>query len=80
LKTGPQLIGEATAQAIMLALRIRDTQFRRATPPRMHMRIHDRADGPNGRTSIHMLVRSVNKGFRCALPESPHLQASRTVR
>lgn len=64
MKTGSQLIGEATAQALMLALRIRDTQFRRATPPRMHKHIHDRHDGPDGKNpTIHMLVRSCNSGF-----------------
>ena len=74
MKTGAQLVGEATAQALLTAMRIRDAQFRHATPPRQHMRLHDRRDGPAGRNpTIHMLVRSVNKGYCCELSETPHI-------
>ena len=38
-------------------------RFKQGTPPKRHRHVHDRADGPNSRTSLHMLRRSVNMGY-----------------
>lgn len=60
------------AQFAALMQRIQAAQFRHGTPARAKMHVHDRADGPNSRTSIHMLVRACNAGYKCMLPENPH--------
>ena len=69
------LMTVASAFAQMLAMKIRNAQnqFRPGTAPRHRMRVHDRADGPNSRTSIHMLVRSVNKGYSFRTGDGPHI-------
>lgn len=46
----------------------RKPMLSRGTPPRWHRHTHDRADGPNSNTSLHMLRRSVNKGYEWKPP------------
>jgi hypothetical protein len=73
------LLGQAAMFAALMVERIQAHQFRHGTPPRSRMHVHDRADGPNSRTSIHMLVRSVNKGYDYKPSERelrPHGRAS----
>ena len=67
------LLSQAAMFAALMVQRIQAAQFRHGTPARSRMRAHDREDGPNSRTSIHMLVRSINKGFKY-LPEAKALR------
>ena len=69
------LMTVASAFAQMLAMKIRaaQNQFRPGTAPRLRMNVHNREDGPNSRTSLHMLRRSVNKGFN-HLPDEKALR------
>lgn len=58
-----QLLSQAAMFAFKMMMRIREAQFRHGTPPRLR-RGHDRKEfGPHSRTSIHMLVRAINKGY-----------------
>jgi hypothetical protein len=65
----------ASAFAQMLAMKIRNSQnqFRPGTAPRLARHVHDRSTGPNSRTSIHMLVRSVNMGYSFRTGDGPHI-------
>ena len=63
LGKGLMTVAAAFAQQLAAKIRASQNQFRPGTAPRRHFRFHDRSDGPNSRTSIHMLTRSVNKGF-----------------
>lgn len=66
------LLTQAAQFAALMVQRIQMAQFRHGTPARRAKHIHDRSDGPASRTSIHMLVRSVNLGYKCPLPENLH--------
>jgi hypothetical protein len=57
------LLTQAAQFAALMVQRIQAAQFRHGTPARARMHIHDRATGPDSRTSIHMLVRSVTEGY-----------------
>ena len=66
------LIATAAQAAMRMVQGILAAQFRHGTPARSRMRTHDRKDGPNSRTSIHMLVRAVNAGYDYGAVEKPH--------
>jgi hypothetical protein len=67
-----ELLTQAAQFAALMVQRIQMAQFRHGTPARSRMRVHDRSDGPNSRTSIHMLIRACNAGYKCEIPEKPH--------
>jgi hypothetical protein len=67
------LLTQAAQFAALMVQRIQMAQFRHGTPPRAKMHIHDRATGPDSRTSVHMLVRAVNAGFNY-LPDEKALR------
>ena len=69
----PGVLARMRMFAKAMAYNIMRKRFKQGTPATRHKRVHDRADGPNSRTSFHMLRRSVNKGFRCFLEEHPHI-------
>jgi hypothetical protein len=62
----------AQLSAMLSNYRLAQQRFTQGTPARRHKHVHDRADdGPNSRTSLHMLRRSVNLGYTWVPPEQP---------